>query len=72
LKGYDCRPDLCATDCSQPPKEFLGKFYTDTLVHSKPALDLLVEVIGEVKKNHETKNRSWFCQNKMIYFYYKE
>lgn len=47
--GYDVRPDLCATDCSIPPKEFLGKFYTDSLVHSQPSLDLLIKVIGEDK-----------------------
>ena len=47
--GYDCRPDLVATDCVIPPKEFLGKFYTDSLVHSKTSLDLLIEIIGKVR-----------------------
>ena len=42
------RPDLCATDCAIPPLEFLGKIYTDSLVHSKASLDLLIEVIGKV------------------------
>lgn len=45
--GYDVRPDLCAVECSVPPKEFLGKFYTDSLVHDKNALNLLIDVIGE-------------------------
>lgn len=46
--GYEVRPDLCATECSISPKEFLGKFYTDSLVHSEKSLDLLIDVIGEV------------------------
>lgn len=46
--GYNVRPDLCATDCSKNPSEFLGKFFTDSLVHDQAALDLLLHVIGEV------------------------
>ena len=46
--GYNVRPDLCATDCDQPPRDFLGKFWTDSLVHDNAALKLLVDVIGEV------------------------
>lgn len=46
--GYNVRPDLCATDCDVSPQSFLGKFYTDTLVHDPKALELLVDVIGEV------------------------
>lgn len=44
--GYSVRPDLCATDCSTPPREFLGSFYTDSLVHDKRSLDLLLDVVG--------------------------
>ena len=46
--GYNVRPDLCAVNCDVAPQEFLGKFYTDSLVHDPTALDLLVDVIGEV------------------------
>ncbi len=46
--GYECRPDLCAVECKTSPKEFLGKFWTDSLVHDQRALDLLVDVIGQV------------------------
>ena len=46
--GYNVRPDLCAIDCDTSPRQFLGKFYTDTLVHDQNALELLVDVIGEV------------------------
>merc|ERR1719220_1747086 len=45
--GYKVRPDLCATDCDIPPRDFLGKIWTDSLVHDDAALRLLVEVIGE-------------------------
>lgn len=46
--GYKVRPDLCATDCKTSPRQFLGQFYTDALVHDPVALKLLVDVIGEV------------------------
>ena len=46
--GYNVRPDLCANDCDKQPRSFLGKFWTDSLVHDKNALKLLVDVIGEV------------------------
>ena len=49
IQGYDVRPDLCATECAIPPKDFLGRFYTDSLVHSHKSLDLLIDVIGEVR-----------------------
>ena len=57
--GYKVRPDLCATNCSKPPLDFLGKFWTDSLVHDTNALDLLVKVIGEVslsKTTHMIRN----------------
>ena len=47
--GFNVRPDLCATDTLVPPRDFLGKFYTDSLVHDSDALDLLIKVIGEDK-----------------------
>jgi len=40
------RPDLCATDCPREPGHFLGRFWTDSLVHDPKALDLLVHVLG--------------------------
>ena len=46
--GYNVRPDLCATDCATSPRDHLGQFYTDTLVHDRAALRLLLNVIGEV------------------------
>lgn len=46
--GFNVRPDLCAVDNNVNPREYLGRFYTDTLVHDKRALQLLVDVIGKV------------------------
>ena len=48
--GYACRPDLCATDCSVPPKSYVGnKIYCDSIVHDSRALKFLVDVMGEDK-----------------------
>ena len=47
-RGYDCRPDLCATDTDVTPEKQLGTFYTDSLVHDPRALKFLVDVIGKV------------------------
>ena len=46
--GFRCRPDLCAQETSVPPREQLGKFWCDSLVHDAAALDLLTEVTGKV------------------------
>lgn len=45
--GYDCRPDLVAIDNSKSPREYLGKFWLDSLVHSKEMLDYIVDLVGE-------------------------
>ena len=47
--GFDCRPDLCATDCQIPPKEYLGHFYLDSLVHDEKALKYLIDLVGVEK-----------------------
>lgn len=47
--GYNCRPDLCATDSSLSPKYYIGKFYCDSIVHDPKALEFLVDVMGEDK-----------------------
>uniref|UniRef100_A0A0K0G0X3 2-amino-3-carboxymuconate-6-semialdehyde decarboxylase n=1 Tax=Strongyloides venezuelensis TaxID=75913 RepID=A0A0K0G0X3_STRVS len=47
--GFKVRPDICATDCDINPKEFHGKFYTDSLVHDPNALFLLQEIVGKDK-----------------------
>jgi aminocarboxymuconate-semialdehyde decarboxylase len=45
--GFDCRPDLCAVDNPHPPREYLGKFYVDSLVHDADSLRFLIKFLGE-------------------------
>ncbi|XP_067649853.1 2-amino-3-carboxymuconate-6-semialdehyde decarboxylase-like [Haliotis asinina] len=45
--GFNVRPDLCATENSVKPRKYLGKFYTDALVHDARSLELLVDVMGK-------------------------
>ncbi|WP_338813761.1 amidohydrolase family protein [Bernardetia sp. Wsw4-3y2] len=47
--GFDVRPDLCAVDNPIAPKDYLGKFYLDSLVHSPEMLDYIVKLIGADK-----------------------
>lgn len=47
--GFDSRPDLCAVDNNVPPKDYLGHFYVDSLVHDEKALEYLVDLIGPEK-----------------------
>ena len=44
--GYDVRPDLCAIDNNINPSEYLGKFWVDSLVHDRDALDFLIKKLG--------------------------
>ncbi|NND93661.1 MAG: amidohydrolase [Flavobacteriales bacterium] len=44
--GFDVRPDLCAIDNNVSPIEYLGRFWLDSLVHSKPMLDYIVDLVG--------------------------
>ena len=44
--GFEVRPDLCAVDNNVNPREYLGKFYFDSLVHDPLALDYLVKLVG--------------------------
>ena len=47
--GYNVRPDLCAIDNPINPREYLGKFWVDSLVHDQDAFALLQKVIGNNK-----------------------
>jgi aminocarboxymuconate-semialdehyde decarboxylase len=47
--GFEVRPDLCAVDNQVNPKEYLGRFYLDSLVHDEQVLRSLVDLIGEDK-----------------------
>jgi aminocarboxymuconate-semialdehyde decarboxylase len=44
--GFDCRPDLVAVDNNVPPKNYIGKFYLDSLVHDADMLRYLVKLVG--------------------------
>eukprot|EP01111_Echinosteliopsis_oligospora_P007039 TRINITY_DN2159_c0_g1_i1.p1 TRINITY_DN2159_c0_g1~~TRINITY_DN2159_c0_g1_i1.p1 ORF type:complete len:301 (-),score=66.99 TRINITY_DN2159_c0_g1_i1:113-1015(-) len=44
--GFDVRPDLCAVKNTTPPKEYLGKFWLDSLVHDPALLQSLVKLVG--------------------------
>jgi aminocarboxymuconate-semialdehyde decarboxylase len=44
--GFDSRPDLCAVASATHPRDHLGKFLVDSLVHDQHALRLLLQVFG--------------------------
>ncbi|HXH69977.1 MAG TPA: amidohydrolase family protein [Pyrinomonadaceae bacterium] len=44
--GFKVRPDLCALDNQRNPREYLGKFWLDSLVHDELMLDYLIKLIG--------------------------
>lgn len=47
--GFDVRPDLVAVDNTVNPKDYIGKFWVDSLVHDKKAMEYLIDVMGEDK-----------------------
>lgn len=44
--GFIMRPDLCAVDNAVNPREYLGRFWIDALVHDPAMLDLVVRQMG--------------------------
>ncbi|MBN9485322.1 MAG: amidohydrolase [Bacteroidetes bacterium] len=47
--GFDVRPDLVAVDNNVNPRNYLGKFWIDALVHDPKALKYIVDVMGDTK-----------------------
>ena len=45
--GFNVRPDLVATKNSVNPRNYLGKFYLDSLVLDELALEFLIDLMGE-------------------------
>jgi aminocarboxymuconate-semialdehyde decarboxylase len=45
--GFNVRPDLVAVDNKVNPRDYLGKFYLDSLVHDEMALKYLVDLAGD-------------------------
>ncbi len=44
--GFNSRPDLVAIDNKINPREYLGKFWLDSLTHDAPMLDYIVNLVG--------------------------
>ncbi|MFN3939037.1 MAG: amidohydrolase family protein, partial [Chitinophagales bacterium] len=44
--GFNVRPDLVAVDNNVPPRNYLHKFYLDTLVHDPMMLRYLIDLFG--------------------------
>jgi aminocarboxymuconate-semialdehyde decarboxylase len=47
--GFKVRPDLVAVDNQVNPRNYLGKFYLDSLVHDPLMLEVLIKLFGEDK-----------------------
>jgi aminocarboxymuconate-semialdehyde decarboxylase len=45
--GFEARPDLCAIDNPVGPREYLGRFFVDSLVHDERTLKFVLETFGE-------------------------
>ncbi|HSU29095.1 MAG TPA: amidohydrolase family protein [Chitinophagaceae bacterium] len=45
--GFNVRPDLVAVDNKIDPGSYIGKFWVDSLVHDKKAMNYLLKVMGE-------------------------
>jgi aminocarboxymuconate-semialdehyde decarboxylase len=45
--GFDTRRDLVAIDNPINPRDYIGKFWVDSLVHDKKAMDYLIDTMGE-------------------------
>ena len=44
--GFNVRPDLCAIDNNVNPRDYLGAFWIDALVHDPKALDFVIDIMG--------------------------
>ena len=44
--GFQVRPDLCAIDNDKNPRDYIGKFYLDTLVHDPSVMKFLIDLFG--------------------------
>jgi aminocarboxymuconate-semialdehyde decarboxylase len=45
--GFKVRPDLVAIDNAVNPRNYLGKFWIDSLVHDETAMKYIMNVMGE-------------------------
>lgn len=47
--GFKVRPDLVAVDNAINPRDYIGKFWIDSLVHDEKAMAFIIDVMGEDK-----------------------
>jgi aminocarboxymuconate-semialdehyde decarboxylase len=47
--GFNVRPDLVAIDNVVNPRDYIGKFWIDSLVHDPMAMNFIIELMGEDK-----------------------
>lgn len=47
--GFKCRPDLVACDNNVNPRDYLGRFWFDSLVHDEKQLACIVDLVGADK-----------------------
>jgi aminocarboxymuconate-semialdehyde decarboxylase len=45
--GFNVRPDLCAIDNNKNPRDYIGKFWIDSLVHDASTMKFILNEIGE-------------------------
>lgn len=45
--GFNVRPDLVAIDNPINPREYIGRFWIDSLVHDAKAMQFIIDVMGE-------------------------
>ncbi len=44
--GFNVRPDIVATSNAHNPRDYLGRFYVDSLVHEPRMLDYMIDLLG--------------------------
>ncbi|MEQ8904817.1 amidohydrolase family protein [Ekhidna sp.] len=47
--GFNCRPDLVAVHNNVNPREYLGKFWVDSITHDPTYLQYVIDLIGSEK-----------------------
>jgi aminocarboxymuconate-semialdehyde decarboxylase len=47
--GFNVRPDLVAIDNAINPRDYIGKFWIDNLVHDAKAMNYIIDVMGQDK-----------------------
>lgn len=47
--GFNCRPDLVALDNPVNPREYIGKFWIDSITHDAKLLDYMLDLQGSKK-----------------------